>query len=115
MADCLFCKIAAGEIPTERIYEDEDVLAFPDISPIAPVHVLIIPKSHYATTIDLSDEAPELCGAMMRAASAVAREKGIDKSGFRLILNTNDHGGQDVFHVHMHMLGGERIGRMRGL
>ena len=114
MADCLFCKIAAGEIPTEHIYEDDDILAFPDINPIAPVHVLIIPKRHYATTIDLSDEAPELYGAMMRAASAVARKKGIDKSGFRLILNTNDHGGQEIFHVHMHLLGGERIGRMRG-
>lgn len=114
MSDCLFCNIADGGIPVERIYEDDDVLAFPDISPIAPVHVLIIPKRHYATTIDLSDKAPELCGAMMRAASEVARKKGIDKNGFRLILNTNAHGGQEVFHVHMHLLGGERIGRMRG-
>ncbi len=114
MADCLFCKIAAGDIPVERVYEDDDILAFPDIHPIAPVHLLIIPKSHYATTIDLAEEAPELCAAMIKASTKVARKKKIDKSGFRLILNTNAHGGQEVFHVHMHLLGGEPIGKMRG-
>jgi len=113
MADCIFCKIAAGEIPVEPVYEDDDVLAFPDINPDAPVHVLIIPKRHIATTLDLSDEAPELMGAMLRASSEVARLKGIDKSGFRLILNTNADGGQEVFHVHMHILGGEPIGKLR--
>ena len=113
MDDCLFCKIASGDIPSEHVYEDDDVVAFPDINPIAPIHVLIIPKRHIATTIELSDDAPELCGAMMKAATEVARKKGIDKSGFRLILNTNTHGGQEIFHVHMHLLGGEPIGRMR--
>ena len=113
MADCLFCKIAAGEIPTDRIYEDEDVLAFPDINPDAPVHILIIPKKHYATSIDLSEEAPELFGAMLNASTEVARIKGVEKSGFRLIVNTNADGGQEVFHVHMHLLGGEPIGRLR--
>ena len=113
MDDCIFCKIAAGEIPSERIYEDDDVLAFPDISPIAPVHILIIPKRHIPTTIDLSEDAPELAGAMMKASTEVARTKGIDRKGFRLILNTNAHGGQEVFHVHMHLLGGEPIGKMR--
>ena len=113
MSDCIFCKIAAGEIPTERLYEDDDTLVFPDINPVAPVHVLIIPKRHIATTLDMSDETPELCVAMIKAASAVARAKGIDRSGFRLILNTNADGGQEVFHVHMHLLGGEPIGRLR--
>jgi len=113
MPDCIFCKIANGEIPAERIYENDDVLAFPDINPVAPVHVLIIPKKHYATTIDISDQAPELVGEMFKASSEVAKLKKIDKSGFRLILNTNADGGQEVFHVHMHLLGGEPVGRLR--
>ncbi len=113
MSDCIFCKIAAGVIPTERIYENDDVLAFPDISPVAPVHILIIPKKHYATTMDMADEAPELIGAMFRASNEVARIKNVDRSGFRLILNTNADGGQEVFHVHMHLLGGEPIGPLR--
>ena len=113
MTDCIFCKIASGDIPAERIYEDDDILAFPDINPAARVHVLFITKRHFATTLDMSGEAPELFGAMMKAASAVARDKGIDRSGFRLIFNTNTDGGQVVFHVHMHLLGGERIGPLR--
>ncbi|MCD6308146.1 MAG: histidine triad nucleotide-binding protein [Candidatus Latescibacteria bacterium] len=113
MSDCIFCKIAAGEIPTERIFENDDVLAFPDNGPVAPVHVLIIPKKHYATTIEMAEDAPELFGAMMRASNEVARLKKVDKSGFRLIMNTNADGGQEVFHVHMHMLGGEPVGRLR--
>jgi len=113
MADCLFCKIAAGEIPTERIYENDHVLVFPDISPVAPVHVLIIPKEHHATTIDMANDAPELYGEMMKAVAEVAKIKKVDKSGFRLIMNTNADGGQEVFHVHMHLLGGEPIGKMR--
>ncbi|MBT4482803.1 MAG: histidine triad nucleotide-binding protein [Candidatus Latescibacteria bacterium] len=113
MTDCIFCKIAAGEIPTEKIFEDDNVVAFPDINPVAPVHVIIIPKRHFATTLDMSDEAPELFGSLMKAASDTARKKGIDGSGFRLIFNTNADGGQEIFHVHMHLLGGEPIGRMR--
>ncbi len=113
MADCIFCKIAAGEIPTERVYENDDVLVFPDISPEAPVHLLIIPKAHYATTIDMAEAAPQLYGAMMQAVAEVAKIKKVDKSGFRLIMNTNADGGQEVFHVHMHLLGGEPIGKLR--
>lgn len=111
--DCIFCKIVRGEIPTERIYEDEDVLAFPDIHPDAKVHVLIIPKRHFSTTLDMADEASELYGAMMKAAAAVARKLKVDASGFRLILNTNADAGQIVWHTHMHLLGGERIGKIR--
>ncbi len=111
--DCIFCKIAAGIIPSDFVYESDDVVAFADISPQAPVHILIIPRKHYATTIDMAYEAPDLYGAMMKAAADIARKKGIDKSGFRLILNTNADGGQEVFHVHMHLMGGEPIGPLR--
>ena len=113
MDDCIFCKIAAGNIPAEKLFESDDVIAFPDINPIAPVHVIIIPKRHFPTTLEMSEEAPELFGSMMQASSAVARSKGIAESGFRLILNTNADGGQELFHVHMHLIGGEPIGRMR--
>ncbi|MFC1539518.1 HIT domain-containing protein, partial [Candidatus Latescibacterota bacterium] len=76
-------------------------------------HVIIIPRKHFATTLDMSDNAPELFGAMIQASSKIAREKGVDESGFRLILNTNADGGQEIFHVHMHLMGGEQIGPMR--
>ena len=111
--ECIFCKIARGEIPTERIYEDDYVLAFPDIHPDAKIHILIIPKRHFATTLDMADEAPELYSAMMKAAAAVARLKKVDASGFRLILNTNADAGQIVWHAHMHLLAGEKIGKLR--
>lgn len=113
MSDCIFCKIAGGEIPSDLLYESDDVVAFDDISPQAPVHVVIIPRKHYATTLDMSDNAPELFGSMIKASSEVARKKGIDESGFRLMLNTNADGGQEIFHVHMHLFGGEEIGPMR--
>ncbi|MFC1540997.1 histidine triad nucleotide-binding protein [Candidatus Latescibacterota bacterium] len=113
MSDCIFCKIAGGEIPSNLFYESDDIVAFDDISPQAPVHVIIIPRKHFATTLDMSDNAPELFGAMIQASSKIAREKGVDESGFRLILNTNADGGQEIFHVHMHLMGGENIGSMR--
>jgi histidine triad (HIT) family protein len=113
MNECIFCRIASGAIPTTRIHETETVLAFPDIHPEAPVHVLIIPKEHYPTTIELTEKAPDLLVDMFRAANEVARKLGVDKSGFRLILNTNADGGQEVFHVHMHLLAGEPVGKLR--
>lgn len=113
MSDCIFCKIASGEIPSKFVYESETVVAFNDIDPKAPVHVLIIPREHYATTLDMADKAPALYGDLFQAAAAVARKTGVDASGFRLMLNTNADGGQEVFHVHMHLLGGEPIGPMR--
>lgn len=112
-SDCIFCKIAGGVIPSELLYESEDVVAFDDINPQAPVHVVIIPRKHYATTLEMSDNAPELFGSMFKAASEIARLKGVEESGFRLILNTKTDGGQEIFHVHMHLLGGEKIGPMR--
>ena len=113
MDDCIFCKIAGGVIPADLIYESEDVVVFDDISPQAPVHMLIIPKRHFSTTIEMSEKAPELFGSLFKASSEAARIKGVDKSGFRLILNTNADGGQEVFHVHMHLMGGEYLGPMR--
>jgi histidine triad (HIT) family protein len=111
--NCIFCKIAAGQIPAKRIYETEHVLAFPDLHPDAPVHILIIPKEHYTSTIDLSEKAPALAGELLKASTEVARQLNIEKSGFRLIMNTNADGGQEIFHVHLHLLGGEPIGRLR--
>ena len=95
------------------LVEDDDVVVFPDINPVAPVHFLVIPKKHYATTTDMTAKAPGLFGVMMRAAHEVARKKNITESGFRIIFNTNADGGQEIFHVHMHLLGGEPIGKMR--
>ena len=113
MSDCIFCRIAGGEIPADLFYESEDVVAFDDISPQAPVHVIIIPRRHISTTLEMSEKALELFGSMIKASSEIARKKGVDKSGFRLILNTNADGGQEIFHVHMHLMGGEQIGPLR--
>jgi len=113
MSDCIFCKIASGEIPVDIVYESDDMVAFRDIAPVAPVHVVIIPRRHIATTLEMSEEAPEQFGKLIKASSEIARREGIDTSGFRLILNTNADGGQEVFHVHMHLLGGEPIGPLR--
>ncbi len=111
--NCIFCKIAAGHIPANRVYETDLVLAFPDLHPDAPTHILIIPKEHYSTAIELAEKAPELAGEMLKASAEVARLLNVDKSGFRLIMNVNADGGQEIFHVHMHLLGGEPIGRLR--
>lgn len=113
MHDCIFCKIIAGEIPAHFIYETENVVAFPDIHPDARVHVLILPKKHFPTTIEMSGQAPEIFGEMLQASTQIAKDRGIDTSGFRLILNTNADGGQEIFHVHMHLLGGEPVGHLR--
>ena len=112
MAD-IFCRIAKGEVPVKFLYESVEVVAFNDIHPQAPVHVLIIPRRHFATTMDMAEQAPELYGELFRAATEVARKTGVDKSGFRLFLNTNADAGQEIFHVHMHLMGGEPLGPMR--
>jgi histidine triad (HIT) family protein len=107
--DCIFCKLAAGEIPSERVHEDEHVIAFRDLQPQAPVHVLVIPRIHVASLHELDD--PELAGRLLLAAAQVAREAGLER-GWRLIANTRDEGGQEVDHLHRHVLGGKRLGRM---
>lgn len=109
MTDCIFCKIAAGEIPAATVYEDDHLLAFRDINPQAPVHVLIIPKRHIATLNDLTPEDGELLGRLYLAAKRVAAEQGVADSGYRTLINCNRDGGQDVFHIHLHLLAGRRM------
>ena len=109
MDDCIFCKIVAGTIPCRKVYEDERVLAFEDIQPMAAVHIILIPKRHIATLMDADAEGMADLQAMMVAARAIARLKEIDARGFRLVINCNEEGGQVVFHLHMHLLGGQQL------
>ena len=107
---CLFCRIAAGEIPASKVYEDADVLAFNDINPRAPLHVLIIPKRHIATTNDLAESDQALVGQLVRRAAAIAGEKGYADRGYRTVFNCNAEAGQTVFHIHLHLLAGRNLG-----
>lgn len=109
MGDCIFCKIVEGSIPCSKVYEDEKVLAFDDIHPMAPVHVVIIPKEHIATILEVSEDRMAVMDAMISAAREVSRKKGIDQSGFRVVINCNEDGGQVIFHLHMHVLGGKKL------
>ena len=109
MSDCLFCKIVNGDIPTELIYEDDDVVAFNDISPQAPTHILIIPKNHIATLNDSDDTDAMVLGKLNRVASALARENGFADDGYRVVINCNDAGGQAVYHIHLHLLAGRQM------
>jgi histidine triad (HIT) family protein len=106
---CLFCKIVAGEIPSKRVHEDDELMAFEDIKPEAPVHILVIPKRHIATLNDLSPEDDALLGAMVRRAASIAHERGMSESGYRVVMNCNSNAGQTVFHIHLHLLGGRRM------
>ncbi|MEJ2090396.1 MAG: histidine triad nucleotide-binding protein, partial [Gammaproteobacteria bacterium] len=110
--DCLFCKIVNRELPADIIYDDNEILAFNDINPQAPTHILIIPKAHFATVNDLTEEEIDVPGKLVLRAKALAYEKGIADSGYRLILNCNQEGGQTVFHVHVHLLGGRQLMRL---
>lgn len=109
MAHCLFCKIVAGEIPAKRVHEDADLLAFEDINPQAPMHLLVIPKRHIATLNDLTPGDDALVGAMVRCAQRLAASRGYDAPGFRTVFNCNPAAGQTVFHVHLHVLGGRTM------
>ena len=109
MDDCIFCKIAAGEIPADKIYENEHVVAFRDLGPQAPTHALVIPKRHIATLNDLTDADAELVGRMYLAAKQVAAQDSLSESGYRTVMNCNADGGQTVFHLHLHVLGGRRM------
>jgi histidine triad (HIT) family protein len=103
---CLFCKIVEKKIHSKIVYEDERVLAFEDINPQAPVHILIIPKKHISTSLEINNDDNELVGYMFQAANKIAKEKKIAERGFRLVMNCNPESGQTVFHVHLHLLGG---------
>tara|TARA_B100000029_G_C17013734_1_gene755897 strand:+ start:91 stop:429 length:339 start_codon:yes stop_codon:yes gene_type:complete len=107
---CLFCKILRNEIPADLVYEDDTVIAFRDITPQAPVHVLMIPRKHVSTLNDLDD--PALAGHLLMTAKKLAKELKIDEKGYRLVMNCNEQGGQTVFHIHMHILGGQQFGHL---
>lgn len=108
--DCLFCKIVDGDIPAEILYQDDHVIAFRDINPQAPFHALVIPRKHIATVNDIADEDRELVGHMVQVAGKIAQREGFSEDGFRTVLNCNSHGGQTVYHIHLHLLGGKPMG-----
>jgi len=114
MSETIFTKIIAGEIPADIVYEDDEVLAFRDINPQAPVHVLIIPKLDIATVNDIQPHQAELIGKLVLAAQKIAADEGIAEDGFRLVINCNRHGCQVVFHLHMHLLGGKQLRGLAG-
>ena len=107
--DCLFCKIIAGDIPADIVYQDDNCLAFRDIAAQAPTHILVIPKRHIATLNDASSDDAELLGQMALIATRLAAQEGIAQSGFRLNYNCNPEGGQSVYHIHLHLLGGRQM------
>ena len=109
MEDCIFCEIVKGGIPSNKVYEDDKVLAFDDIHPEAPVHVIVIPKEHIPTYMDVREDQMEDIAAMTAAVQQIARIKSIDQTGFRAIVNCNKDGGQLIFHLHMHVLGGKKL------
>jgi histidine triad (HIT) family protein len=107
--DCIFCKIAAGEIPSEFIYQDDEFVAFNDIHPQAPTHILIIPKKHIVSIAELADQDVPLAGRMLAVAKEVAVQAGVAEKGYRLVINNGPDGGQVVMHMHMHLLGGRKM------
>ena len=106
---CVFCKIVNGELSCQKVYEDENYLAFKDINPKAPVHILIIPKQHIEYLSDIDDSNKHIIGDMAVIANKIAKELGIDKSGYRVLINNGPDSGQEVFHIHMHLLGGKKM------
>lgn len=109
MADCIFCKIIAGEIPSTKVYEDEQVYAFKDINPLAPVHILIIPKNHISGASEINSENSAVVSRIFEAAAKIAKEQGISEDGFRIVTNCGENGCQSVHHLHFHLLGGKQL------
>ena len=112
MPDCLFCKIAAHEVPSDIVFEDDDIIAFNDIAPQAPVHILIIPKVHIASANELDAGHAHVMGQLALRARALATQRRIAAPGYRLIVNCNAEGGQTVYHLHMHLMGGRQLGAL---
>jgi histidine triad (HIT) family protein len=110
--DCIFCRIAKGEIKGNIVYQDDQAIAFPDINPKAPVHILIIPRKHIDCVADLQDSEEQLMGHLVNIANKLARENGVAASGFRLVINCGPEGGQIVPHLHIHLLGGRQLGKL---
>jgi histidine triad (HIT) family protein len=109
MADCIFCRIIAGEIPSTRVYQDDAVYAFRDINPAAPSHILVVPRRHIATLDDANDGDAALLGSLMTTARTLAREEGLVEGGYRVVMNVGAGAGQSVFHIHLHVLGGRAL------
>jgi histidine triad (HIT) family protein len=109
MNDCIFCKIARKEIPANIVYEDDDVIAFRDAHPIAPVHILVIPKKHIASIVDISDGDTILMGKLVAAAKKIAQDLKISEKGYKLLFRVGKHGGQEVKHIHLHLIGGAQL------
>ena len=109
MSDCLFCKIINHEIPATLVYEDDRLVAFQDINPQAPTHILIVPRQHIATLNDLTPDDDDIVGTMVRRATLIAKDQGHAESGYRTVLNCNDDGGQTVFHIHLHLFAGRAM------
>lgn len=109
MTDCLFCKIRDGEIPCDKVYEDDDVIAFKDVNPQAPTHILVVPRKHIATVNDLESQDGNIVGAMLLAAKQIAAAEEIAEDGYRLVMNCNSRAGQTVFHIHLHLMGGRPL------
>lgn len=110
MSDCIFCRIVNKELPAQLVYEDAEIIAFEDINPVAPVHILVIPKKHIPDMTAITEENADIIGKIHLAAIKIAREKGIAETGFRLVNNCKSDGGQVVFHLHYHLLGGRKLG-----
>jgi histidine triad (HIT) family protein len=108
-ANCIFCKIVAGEIPSKKVYEDDACVAFHDLEPQAPMHILVVPREHFASLADAKPEHKETLGGLMLACGEIARQEGLATDGYRVVINTGDNGGQTVFHLHVHLLGGRQF------
>lgn len=107
--DCIFCKIAAGEIPSTKVYEDDKILAFKDINPLAPVHILVIPKTHIESAAEITADNSAVVAHIFEVIAKIAKEQGIDKGGFRVVSNCGENGCQSVKHLHFHILGGKKL------
>lgn len=110
MENCLFCKIVKGDVPSEKVYEDDKVLAFKDINPATPIHVLVIPKKHYENVLDVKEEDKEIIADIFQAINKIAEKLGVEKDGFRIISNCGKDAGQEVMHLHFHFLAGGKMG-----
>ena len=110
MEDCVFCKIIKGDIPSNKVYEDEEILAFKDINPAAPIHILVIPKKHIASLVDMKEGDEILISKIYTVINKIAQDIGIDKKGFRVIVNCGEDGGKEVAHLHFHLLAGKKLG-----
>ncbi len=114
MEDCIFCQIAAGEVPSNIVYQDDELIAFPDINPLAPVHLLVVPRNHIASLVELSGSDLYLIGNMTGVANRLAESEKVSGSGYRLVINCGEQGGQGVAHLHMHLLGGRQLSSALG-